>query len=359
MSTFNQNILKRAGTLACFAFLIVAGAIAQGRNPVIEFCTGTWCQWCPCGDEIIYNTIVPNIPNAIVLAYHGPPNSSDPWSNFSNNGILSSLGFSGYPTGIIDRTSAPLSRSVWYSTMSTRLNVPPTVRINIEKTYDPGTRLLDATFTIDATDSLTGQFRFSLVFTEDSLTYPQTGNSSCTGGTNYLHLDIVRGLVNGELGEIVNAASPWYPGQPVVKSIQYTIPQSWNADNCKLVALVFKEELTPNTGEIQQAESWPVVGTIVSVRNDLLLPATSELLQNYPNPFNPVTKFEFRVSQTGWVTLKIFDALGREVAFLVNEEKSPGTYPAVWEATTFPSGLYFARLQVGTTIQTKKVILLR
>ncbi len=359
MTIFHQQFTRQASILVCFLLLGITGATAQARNPVIEFCTGTWCQWCPCGDEIIYNTIVPAIPNAIVLAYHGPPNSSDPWSNFPNNTILATLGFSGYPTGIIDRTSAPLSRSVWFSTMSNRLSVDPTVQININKTYDAGTRQINASFTFDALTSLTGQFRYSLVFTEDSLIFPQTGNASCTGGSNYLHLDIVRALVNGELGDSVNSASPWSPGQPVVKSILYTIPQTWNADNCKMVVMVFKQHQTANLGEIQQAESWPVVGNITSVKKELQRPVSSELLQNYPNPFNLSTRLEYRVAEQGRVILKVFDALGREVVLLVDEEKSPGTYPVLWDAENVPSGVYVAWLQTGTTIDTKKIVLLK
>ncbi|MCW8803920.1 MAG: hypothetical protein OQK57_05930, partial [Ignavibacteriaceae bacterium] len=52
------------------------------RNPVLEYCTGTWCQYCPDGHAIIKNTILPNIPNAIIIGYHGPANGSDPFSFF-------------------------------------------------------------------------------------------------------------------------------------------------------------------------------------------------------------------------------------------------------------------------------------
>jgi len=97
------------------------------------------------------------------------------------------------------------------------------------------------------------------------------------------------------------------------------------------------------------------------------------LQQNYPNPFNPVTTIKFsipaltpslslgeRVSEGRVrVTLKIYDVLGREIAILVNEEKAPGNYEVKWDASGFPSGIYFYRLAAGSFTETKKMVLLR
>ena len=89
------------------------------------------------------------------------------------------------------------------------------------------------------------------------------------------------------------------------------------------------------------------------------LPKGFQLFQNYPNPFNPTTNFEFRVSSFGFVSLKVFDVLGREVATLVNEMRSPGTYTARWDASSFPSGVYFCRLSAHDYVETKKMALLK
>ena len=84
-----------------------------------------------------------------------------------------------------------------------------------------------------------------------------------------------------------------------------------------------------------------------------------ELLQNYPNPFNPETSIQYFVASDQWVRLRIFDVRGLEVATLVNEWKSAGGYTIVFEARGLPSGVYFARLQVGGFVATKKMLLLR
>jgi L-ascorbate metabolism protein UlaG (beta-lactamase superfamily) len=81
--------------------------------------------------------------------------------------------------------------------------------------------------------------------------------------------------------------------------------------------------------------------------------------QNYPNPFNPTTNFRFEIQNIGWVTLKIYDMLGREAASLVSEELSPGFYSRSWDASKIPSGAYFYRLQLGYQSETKRLILIK
>ncbi|HMQ67720.1 MAG TPA: 5'-nucleotidase C-terminal domain-containing protein [Ignavibacteria bacterium] len=84
-----------------------------------------------------------------------------------------------------------------------------------------------------------------------------------------------------------------------------------------------------------------------------------ELSDNYPNPFNPVTKINYSVSGQQFTTLKIYDITGREVATLVNEQLSPGSYSVEWNASNFSSGVYIYRLQSGNFIETKKMTLIK
>jgi hypothetical protein len=105
----------------------------------------------------------------------------------------------------------------------------------------------------------------------------------------------------------------------------------------------------------------------INENNASPIPKQYALHQNYPNPFNPITNIGFDVKDLGFVTLKIFDMLGREVATLVNEEKTAGSYQVQWNAEGFVSGIYFYRLQVNpvsdgevtSIIKTKKLVLLR
>jgi hypothetical protein len=86
---------------------------------------------------------------------------------------------------------------------------------------------------------------------------------------------------------------------------------------------------------------------------------TYELQQNYPNPFNPSTNIAFRLPAKSFVSLKVFDLVGREVVTLMSQEKPVGTYNVTFDASKLPSGVYFYHLQAGTFIETKKLVLLR
>ena len=83
------------------------------------------------------------------------------------------------------------------------------------------------------------------------------------------------------------------------------------------------------------------------------------LYQNYPNPFNPSTKISWQSAVGSWQTLKVYDILGNEVATLVNEENAVGSYTVEFDATGLPSGIYFYRLQAGSFVETKKMLLMK
>jgi len=89
------------------------------------------------------------------------------------------------------------------------------------------------------------------------------------------------------------------------------------------------------------------------------IPMEFLLSQNYPNPFNPSTTIRYSVPQNTNVMIKVFDVLGNEVATLVNEEKATGSYEANFNAKGLSSGIYFYKLQAGSFIETKKMILLK
>jgi len=89
------------------------------------------------------------------------------------------------------------------------------------------------------------------------------------------------------------------------------------------------------------------------------LPYKSELLQNYPNPFNPTTKILFSIQNPCFVTLKVYDVLGRETQILVKEFMNSGSYTIDFDAVNLSSGIYFYRLQADSFIAMKKMLLVR
>ncbi|MGB5289347.1 MAG: T9SS type A sorting domain-containing protein, partial [Ignavibacteriaceae bacterium] len=87
--------------------------------------------------------------------------------------------------------------------------------------------------------------------------------------------------------------------------------------------------------------------------------ANFKLEQNYPNPFNPKTNIQYAISNRQFVTLKVYDVLGNEIASLVNEEKPAGEYEVEFDATGLPSGIYFYQLKAGNFVETKKMLLIK
>jgi hypothetical protein len=122
-------------------------------------------------------------------------------------------------------------------------------------------------------------------------------------------------------------------------------------------------DLTPNKNHAKLLNNGILVDhtTLVTAIKDRDLPLNSEfnLHQNYPNPFNPETAITYDVPTTGFVSLKVFDMLGREVASLVNETKLKGQYKTMFSGSELPSGVYFYKLQAGNYAETKKMILLK
>jgi ligand-binding sensor domain-containing protein len=97
-----------------------------------------------------------------------------------------------------------------------------------------------------------------------------------------------------------------------------------------------------------------------------VLPRFMQLFQNYPNPFNPTTAISYQLSAVGMVTLRVYDILGSEIATVVHGVQAAGTHTVHWSASTFPSGVYYYRLQVrplagqqGTLIESRKMVLVR
>ncbi len=89
------------------------------------------------------------------------------------------------------------------------------------------------------------------------------------------------------------------------------------------------------------------------------IPTDYSLFQNYPNPFNPTTTIEFSIPKSEFVTLNVFDVIGRKVASLVNENKEAGKYSIIFNGSKLSSGIYFYRLQAGNYSAVKKLILLK
>lgn len=99
--------------------------------------------------------------------------------------------------------------------------------------------------------------------------------------------------------------------------------------------------------------------TSIDEKSINIVPDNYRLNQNYPNPFNPTTKISWQSPISGWQTIKIYDSLGNEIATLVDDYKSAGSYEVDFNGIALTSGIYFYRLQAGTYLNTRKMVLIK
>jgi aminopeptidase N len=92
---------------------------------------------------------------------------------------------------------------------------------------------------------------------------------------------------------------------------------------------------------------------------DIVVPKEFSLEQNYPNPFNPSTKIKYTIASEGFITLKVFDILGNEIAALVNSKQDVGSYTVDFDASKLNSGVYFYRIETKSFVETKKMLLMK
>ncbi len=99
-----------------------------------------------------------------------------------------------------------------------------------------------------------------------------------------------------------------------------------------------------------------ITGVFINNNNQ---PVKFLLSQNFPNPFNPVTVISYRIAAGSFVSLKVFDILGNNIAELINEKQSPGSYVVNFDGSNMPSGIYFYTLNAGSFKETKRMLLIK
>jgi|GEM_PF-1826201 len=142
------------------------------------------------------------------------------------------------------------------------------------------------------------------------------------------------------------------PGDAFVDTMRFT-PAAVTTYNARFL-LTSNASTSPDTIYVTG-----IGETSLNVRDGNEVPRVFALHQNYPNPFNPSTTINYQLPVTNHVTLKVYDAMGREVATLVNEVKEAGSYEVKFDAAKLSSGIYFARLSSDGKSQVKKLMLMK
>ena len=122
--------------------------------------------------------------------------------------------------------------------------------------------------------------------------------------------------------------------------------------------IVEYSETLPFTSNMIIGDGFDTFG-LSNEMGSVLLPEAYGISNAYPNPFNPVTRFSYSILEDGLVKISIYDINGRMVDALVNDWKSPGTYPAVWDAQDLSSGVYIIKMWANEFMATQKIILIK
>jgi len=159
----------------------------------------------------------------------------------------------------------------------------------------------------------------------------------------------------GAGGGILTAASSWTEFNLPI----YYTPGSPDPDNVIIYFIVADTAGGTATIGSEAYVDYIDLTAPSSVEQISRLPEDFSLTQNYPNPFNPSTTIEYSIPEASFVQLKVYDILGNEVAELVNEEQSAGTYRADFTAENLASGFYIAQLRAGDLLKTIKMTLMK
>ena len=139
----------------------------------------------------------------------------------------------------------------------------------------------------------------------------------------------------------------------------WEVNTTFRSSNDSLSVIVDLYNLIDDYGFLQSVLEYFKLIPPMDVNEDFNSIYNFKLLQNYPNPFNPTTRLQYTISSVQFVSLKVFDILGKEVKTLVNEEKPKGEYETEFNGSGLPSGIYFYTLRAGEFVQTKKMMLIK
>jgi hypothetical protein len=176
--------------------------------------------------------------------------------------------------------------------------------------------------------------------------------TSSDGGNVYSTLVLLDGGTSGQLTTAPPQNTAFTPGSSQWASKKFALPVGTNKVSFKAISAygnnLFLDKICISNGT-----------TGITNLNLNTIPDNFSLSQNYPNPFNPTTKINFSMPKSGFVTLKIYDVLGKELMTLVNEQKQAGSYAVDFNGANLSSGVYFFRMESGEFKDIKRMMLIK
>ena len=339
--------------------------VDEPRNVFLEEITGTWCGWCPYGADIIRQMVQKYPDNLVVVSYHNGNN--EPMKIPEGVNMINFLGGSSYPSAAVDRIKYPgvaslfINRDKWEDAYLLRVQEGSPVGITLRNySYNASTKQVEFDADVFFHQALKTPIRLNVMVTESGLNYAQSKYQPNELLYPYFHNHVVKQILPDYLGTVISDGALVSSQSTVTKHFSFVSADS-AAKNTNVVLVVHSTDGKTPGPVLQSKEVSILTGVSPTAVGEVGIPASISL-DNYPNPFggtavSPTTSIRFDLPYRAHVVLKVFDALGREVATLMNTERDPGVHFVRFDGSRLPAGMYISTLIVGRTNITRKMVI--
>lgn len=342
--------------------------VTEPMNVLVEEFTGTWCHWCPDAADTL-TALKKKLGDRMVrTAWHvgNPSIMADPMELPIWPEMESFLGVTLYPSAAINRLAwageralpvAPTTYSARTNFVAANIGAPVGITIK-DKVYDRVSKRLTFNASVFFHQGMSGDLRLNALITEEGVNHPQlritvNGNQLIDP---FYHKAVVRGIYPNVLGQPVSATQTFQTQTSV--DVPFDITCTHAVDDSATIVLYVHRLLDGKVGPVQQSYSERLLAGPTSAEQ-LPVPSAFRLHQNFPNPFNPATTIGFDVPQRAQVTLRVHDALGRELGTIVDGILEAGTHTVNFDGSTLPSGHYLLSMHADGVLLTRTMTLLK
>ncbi|MCD6011629.1 MAG: hypothetical protein K0Q79_1491 [Flavipsychrobacter sp.] len=393
-----KSILLLSASVLIFGNSYGQSKVSTGgkKYTLLEESTGTWCQWCTDGAQVIEADIVPhgadtNYPRAIIASFH---NGGSDLMTLPGDPFGTGTGFiSGWPGGTVDRApysgNVSLGRNSWESAVIARNGLTPNFDVSMECVYNDSTRILSIKVTAKALVALTGNYRMSAYITQDSIpsnnsgyrqqnasglnagTTPSSANSGVSwyigkgttiaDSTVYSHMAVVRKILATDSLWGDAAFTNTTVGQTVTKTYTYTLPTTVNGSvfhskATKVIGLVMKYGSSTSDRAIENSMEARVRWMKKSVVNVNEVSKSMLDIRLFPNPANNFIVVTGILENPSDTKITIYDILGQVV--LQKDYKAGGSlFGEKISLANISNGNYFMTItNEGETITKQFVV---
>ena len=351
-----KNGKSAFAVIVLILFAMAITSQAAERLVLLDNQTNTSWGGCYSADLVLDQLVISYPDDFVVVTYHAWwPSPGDPFYvyNIPENSARINYypphpdGYRYTPYAFVDGVYRGYTYNSWGSWIQSRRSIESPLVITLGGSFNSNTRdgVLDITIYAESEITLSG-LHVRIALCEDSLYY------QASNGTLW-HNYTMRDMIPSATGEVLNISQ----GETVELSQEFSAPDPLDLDFCYLVVWVQADQ---SDYEVLQAAKIGLGDFQTSIDDELVgRPISLQLNQNYPNPFNAHTTINYALPKPSYVTIEVFDLLGRKVETLVDERQHAGYHQATWNADDFSSGVYFYKLQAGDYSESKRMVLLK